>query len=52
MATKHFDCDACGAHGKIVFKENDEYRSSDLAFCPFCGGDIYEDDDYEDEEDS
>lgn len=50
MAVKHFDCESCGAHGKINFKEG-ELSSSDVAFCPFCGGDIYEDEKYEDEED-
>jgi hypothetical protein len=44
MAVKHFDCENCGAHGKISFKETEDYRTKDAAFCPFCGGDIYEDD--------
>jgi rRNA maturation endonuclease Nob1 len=48
MATKHFDCDICGAHGKIIFKDNTEFNSSDVAFCPMCGGDIFEEEDYED----
>jgi len=51
MANKHFDCDSCGAHGKIVFKEENDYNSSDVAYCPFCGGDIYEEEEYDDEED-
>lgn len=46
MATKHFDCDICGAHGKIIFKDSSEFTSSDVAFCPMCGGDIFEEDDY------
>lgn len=41
MAQKHFDCDECGSHGKITFKEGD-YHTSDVAYCPFCGADIYE----------
>lgn len=49
MATKHFDCENCGAHGKIVFKEA-EYTSNDVAYCPFCGGDIYEEEELDDEE--
>lgn len=49
MAQKHFDCESCGAHGKIVFKV-DEYTTSDVAYCPFCGADIYEEDEYDDEE--
>jgi alkyl hydroperoxide reductase subunit AhpF len=53
MAVKHFDCDSCGAHGKITFKEESDYRTSDVAYCPFCGGDIYEEEnDYDDEEDN
>jgi hypothetical protein len=49
MATKHFDCDICGAHGKIIYKDGTEFTNSDVAFCPMCGGDIYEEDDYEEE---
>lgn len=41
MAQKHFDCEECGAHGKISFKVTD-YGTSDVAYCPFCGADIYE----------
>ena len=51
MAVRHFDCDSCGAHGKISFKETSEYSTSDVAYCPFCGSDIYEDEEY-DEDDS
>jgi transcription elongation factor Elf1 len=50
MATKHFDCETCGAHGKISFKESDDYRTKDVAHCPFCGSDIYEEDEDDDEE--
>lgn len=50
MAVRHFDCDACGAHGKISFKEG-EYTTSDIAYCPFCGGDIYEDEEFDDSDD-
>ena len=46
MATKFFDCESCGGHGKIVFKEQD-ITASDIAYCPFCGGDIYEEDNEE-----
>jgi hypothetical protein len=50
---RHFDCESCGAHGKITFKETNEYSSSDLAYCPFCGGDISElEDDYEEDDES
>lgn len=49
MATKFFDCDTCGGHGKIVFKEGD-VNLQDVAFCPFCGADIYTEEDYDEEE--
>lgn len=49
MAVKHFDCDDCGAHGKITFKEG-ELRTSDVAYCPFCGSDIYEPEEYEEDD--
>ena len=52
MAVRHFDCEECGAHGKISFKEGDDFRSSDVAYCPFCGGDIFEDEKYDEEDDS
>jgi hypothetical protein len=50
MATKHFDCDTCGAHGKIIFKEDTEFTTHDVVFCPMCGGDIYEEDDYNEDD--
>jgi rubredoxin len=50
MATKHFDCASCGAHGKISFKETDTLQVSDIAYCPACGGDIYEPEKFEDED--
>lgn len=49
MSVKHFDCAECGAHGKITFKEG-ELTSTDVAYCPFCSSDIYEPEEYEDEE--
>lgn len=51
MATKMFDCSECGAHGKIVFRENREFQTEDVVYCPFCGADISGDSE-EDEEDS
>ena len=50
MAQKHFDCEACGAHGKVTFKEGD-YQTSDVVYCPFCGADIYEEDELDEEDD-
>ena len=44
-------CDSCGAEFTIKVKENDDFASDDIQFCPFCGDDILEfdegnDDDY------
>jgi hypothetical protein len=51
MAVKYFDCESCGSHGKISFKV-DDLQSTDVVYCPFCGGDIYEEEDFEEEEDA
>lgn len=49
MATsKYFECDHCGSEGKITVK-SDDVSFEDLVYCPVCGGDIYEEEDYEDE---
>lgn len=48
MAHKFFDCDECGAHGKIIFKVQNDVGIGDVAFCPMCGADIF---DYDDDED-
>lgn len=50
MATRLFDCQECGAFGKITLK-NDELDKSSIVCCPVCGGDITEEEDYDDEED-
>lgn len=50
MAVRHFDCEDCGAHGQIKFKEGSDFRTSDVAYCPFCGCDIYEDEKFDDED--
>lgn len=48
--TKQFECEECGAFGKIVIR-GDEIRKEDIAFCPCCGRDIYDDEeDFEDDE--
>ena len=45
MATsKIFECENCGAEGKIVVKSGD-YNLSDIVYCPICGGDIFEEED-------
>jgi len=49
MATKFFDCENCGGHGKIIFKEG-EITSEEVVFCPFCGADIYTEEDFDEEE--
>lgn len=51
MAVRHFDCEDCGAHGQIKFKESSDFRTSDICYCPFCGCDIYEDEEVFEDED-
>jgi transcription elongation factor Elf1 len=46
---KHFECDHCGSDGKITIK-GDEIVLSDIVYCPVCGGDIYEDEDFNEDE--
>jgi NAD-dependent SIR2 family protein deacetylase len=46
MAIKYFECEHCDSHGKITVKDED-ISTSDIVYCPVCGGDIYEDDDDE-----
>jgi excinuclease UvrABC ATPase subunit len=47
MAVRHFVCEHCESHGKILVKTND-VTPEDIVYCPVCGGDIFEDDeDYE-----
>lgn len=50
MATRLFECAECGAFGKITLKGDDHDKSS-IVCCPVCGGDISEEEDYEDEDD-
>jgi pyruvate formate-lyase activating enzyme-like uncharacterized protein len=49
MTIKYFDCDECGARGKIVLK-TEEHTSEDCVYCPVCSADIYEDEEGDDEE--
>ena len=39
MAVKLFECENCGADGKITIK-NDDLEREDIVFCPICGHDI------------
>lgn len=48
MTTKIFECAACNARGKIILKT--EERLEDIVYCPLCSADIYEEDDYVEEE--
>ena len=49
MITKYFECESCDARGKIVLKGEDKVLA-DIVYCPVCSADIYEEDDYEEEE--
>jgi DNA-directed RNA polymerase subunit RPC12/RpoP len=49
MTTKHFECNECGAEGKIIVKGSDT-QLEDIVYCPVCSGDIYEEDDFLDED--
>ena len=44
-STKIFECDNCGALGKIVLKG--DLTSQDIAFCPVCGADIFEPEEFD-----
>lgn len=46
---KHFDCLQCGSEGKITIKGN-EVVLSDVVYCPICGADIYEPEDFDDDD--
>lgn len=47
---KYFDCEQCGNHGSISYKEQEMRFSMDPAFCPFCGADIFEPDEEDDDD--
>ena len=49
MTTKYFECESCGARGKIVLK-GDDHSTADVVYCPVCSADIYEEEDLDDEE--
>lgn len=47
-ATRLFECEHCGAFGKITLKDDNE--KSAIVACPVCAGDISEDEAYDDED--
>lgn len=49
MVVKQFECEHCGAEGKISIK-GDDIQYEDIVCCPVCGSDIYEEDDYVEDE--
>jgi DNA-directed RNA polymerase subunit RPC12/RpoP len=46
MTTKVFECDECGAEGKIVIKGTD-IQLEDIVYCPVCSADIYEEEEFD-----
>lgn len=45
MVVKQFECEHCGAEGKVTLK-GDDFQFEDIVCCPVCGADIYEEEDY------
>ena len=43
MAARVFECENCGAFGKVTLKSA-EHEKSDIVYCPVCSADIFEDD--------
>lgn len=41
MIVKQFECEHCGADGKITLK-GDDFKFEDIVCCPVCSSDIYE----------
>lgn len=46
MVVKQFECEHCGAEGKITIKGTD-LQFEDVVYCPVCSSDIYEEDEAE-----
>ncbi len=42
-------CESCGAEFKIKLNEDSEYDYQDIQFCPFCGDELLELDEDEEE---
>lgn len=49
MVTKQFECASCHAEGKIIVKGND-FRFEDVVYCPLCSADIYEEEEFDNDE--
>lgn len=49
MVVKQFQCEHCGAEGKITLRGND-FQFEDIVCCPVCSSDIYEEEDDVDDE--
>ena len=47
---KTFNCDECGAEGKITIK-GEEFSLSDVVYCPVCSGNIHDEELDNDDED-
>lgn len=49
MTTKMFECESCGSEGKIVIKGTD-VQLEDIVYCPVCSADIYEEEEFDNED--
>lgn len=49
MAREKFVCSECDGEGSISFKQEDTRFKREVIFCPFCGSDL--DNEVEEEED-
>lgn len=47
--TKHFECNNCDAEGKITVK-GAYVQLADIVYCPVCSADIYEEEEFDEEE--
>ena len=48
MITKHYECNSCGAEGKITVK-GDDFKFEDIVYCPLCSADIYEEEELDED---
>lgn len=46
---KKFECAHCGTEGKITIKGSD-IQYEDVVYCPVCSSDIYEEEEYDEED--